>query len=95
VQVVSEAWPVRPLAAIGHLGTTSPAGAFVTVAATVGNEAIAARGGGSRGTTRLMAAAAQRVQLALALAGAASHPLTATELRAAVASSAGLHHGLL
>ena len=42
-----------------------------------------------------MAAAAQRVQLALALAGAASHPLTATELRAAVASSAVLHHGLL
>jgi type VII secretion protein EccE len=92
VQVVSEAWLVRPLAAVGHLATTvARRRTFVAVQARVeGNEGIALRGGGPLGTARLMAAAAKRVELAMATAGADSHPLTATEWRPAIASGAGL-----
>jgi type VII secretion protein EccE len=92
VQVVSEAWPVRPLAAVGHTATAvARRRTFVGVQTRVaGNEGIALRGGGTLGTTRLLAATAKRVELALASAGAQSHPLTATQWRVAMASSAGL-----
>jgi type VII secretion protein EccE len=93
VQVVSEAWPVRPLSAVRQLTAVARRRTFVAVQARVdGNEGIALRSGGALGTARLMAAAAKRVELALATAGAESHPLTATEWRAAMASSAGLDH---
>jgi type VII secretion protein EccE len=95
VQVVSEAWPVRPLAAVGHpAATAARRRTFVAVQVRVeGNEGIALRGGGALGTARLMAAAAKRVELAMAAAGAKSHPLTATEWRPAIASGAGLDRG--
>jgi type VII secretion protein EccE len=92
VHVVSEAWPVRPLAAVGHLATTvARRRTYVAVQAQVeGNQGIALRGGGAVGITRLLAAAARRAELALAAAGAQSHPLVPTEWRAMLASSAGL-----
>jgi type VII secretion protein EccE len=91
VQVVSEAWPVQPLAAVGHLATVARRRTFVAVQARVeGNEGVARRGGGDIGASRLMAAAAKRVELALATAGAPSHPLVTTEWCAALASSTGL-----
>jgi type VII secretion protein EccE len=91
VQVVSEAWPVRPLSAVRQLTAVARRRTFVAVQARVeGNEGIALRGGAAVGTARLMAAAAKRVELALAAAGAGSHPLTATEWRAVMASTAGL-----
>ena len=92
VQVVSEAWPVRPLAAVGHLATTvARRRTFVAVQAGVErNEGIVLRGGGTLGATRLLAVAAKQAEVALAVAGAQSHPLVATEWRAVLASSAAL-----
>ena len=80
VQVVSEAWPVRPLAAVGHLATTvARRRTFVAVQAGVErDEGIVLRGGGTLGAARLLAVAAKRAELALAAAGAQSHPLGAT-----------------
>jgi type VII secretion protein EccE len=93
VQVLSEAWPIRPLPGVSHLAATV-AWRRTHVAVQAGVEAnagIMSRGGGTLGATRLMATAAKRVQLALAEAGAPSHALTASEVRAAIASSAGLN----
>jgi type VII secretion protein EccE len=92
VQMVSESWPMRPLAAVGQLATTvARRRTFVAVQAGVeGNVAITLRGGGTLGATRLMAAAAKRVELVLAAAGVESHPLVATEWRGALAASSGL-----
>jgi hypothetical protein len=60
VQVVSEAWPVRPLSAVRQLTAVARRRTFVAVQARVeGNEGIALRGGAAVGTARLMAAARQ------------------------------------